>query len=128
MKILTLCALLGVSSNALTVKEVGLFAEGLVVGALKQEGLGDLVQCFEDVEIIGEDAYQAIQDFEERSFEGTKAGIAQLGAAVEEIAVALGDCKSIKTDISKIIKMAAIFKSPLTFAYHVGKDLVVNGV
>lgn len=128
MKILTLCALLGLSANAITIQEVGLFTEGLVAGALKQEGLGDVVQCFKDAESIGEDLYQAVKDFEEKSFDGTKAGIAEIGAAVEEIAAALGDCKNIKADISKLVKMASIFKSPLSFAYHVGKDILVNGV
>jgi hypothetical protein len=70
---------------------------------LKQEGLGDIVTCFNDGETISEDVYQAIQDFELRTFDGTKDAIFKLGEAVEEISTALGDCKSIKTDISKLV-------------------------
>ena len=34
----------------------------------------------------------------------------------------------IEKDIEKLESFAAIFASPMSFAWHVGKDLVVNGV
>lgn len=38
------------------------------------------------------------------------------------------DCSQIKADWKKLEAMAEIFSSPQSFAYHVGKDLLVNGV
>jgi hypothetical protein len=38
------------------------------------------------------------------------------------------DCEGVTADWTKLEKMAEIFASPTSFAYHVGKDLIVNGV
>jgi len=38
------------------------------------------------------------------------------------------DCKASVTEIKNLIDMLKNFKSPLSFAYHVGKDLLVNGI
>lgn len=38
------------------------------------------------------------------------------------------DCSHLKADWAKLAKMVAIFENPTTFAYHVGKDLLINGV
>lgn len=40
---------------------------------------------------------------------------------------AITDCKGVVADLEKLEKMAAIFESPTSFIYHVGKDLIVNG-
>lgn len=37
------------------------------------------------------------------------------------------DCAHTKADWEKLESMAKIFNSPSGFAYHVGKDLMVNG-
>lgn len=39
----------------------------------------------------------------------------------------MSDCSHLKADWAKLEKMVEIFDSPTSFAYHVGKDLVVNG-
>jgi len=39
----------------------------------------------------------------------------------------MSECTSIKADWSRMKAMAAIFKSPSSLAYHVGKDLLING-
>ena len=36
-------------------------------------------------------------------------------------------CKAIPGEISKIREMIASFTNPWTFAYHVGKDILING-
>jgi hypothetical protein len=38
------------------------------------------------------------------------------------------DCHGVVADIEKLEKMAAIFSSPASFAFHTGKDIIVNGV
>jgi hypothetical protein len=37
------------------------------------------------------------------------------------------DCTGAKVDWTKFEEMLRIFNSPTSFAYHVGKDLIVNG-
>jgi hypothetical protein len=37
------------------------------------------------------------------------------------------DCEGVVVDWDKLEKMAYIFKSPKSFAMHVGKDLLLNG-
>lgn len=55
------------------------------------------------------------------------AGIKEVGQVIKVIKSAMSDCSHIKADWEKLAKMAAIFDSPTSFAYHVGKDLIVNG-
>lgn len=43
------------------------------------------------------------------------------------IKAGMKDCSHVKTDWKKLKEMALVLESPHTFAYHVGKDLVVNG-
>ena len=40
----------------------------------------------------------------------------------------MSDCSHIAADWEKLLDMVEIFSSPESFAYHVGKDLLVNGV
>jgi len=37
------------------------------------------------------------------------------------------ECSGIKADWEKLVAMAEIFENPTTFAYHAGKNLIVNG-
>jgi len=45
-----------------------------------------------------------------------------------EIKTMMSVCPGVEVDVQKLEKMAKIFKNPKTFAYHVGKDLLVDGV
>ena len=40
----------------------------------------------------------------------------------------MDDCKVSVEDAQKLAEMAKNFKSPWSFAYHVGEDLLLNGV
>ena len=125
--LVTLAALFGVS-HSFDVKDAGLILEGVFIGALKAEGLDDITHCFTDVEQFGEDVYDAIKDFKQGGFNGIKNGIEHVGQALIDVSKGFTDCSSIAKDITKIEAMAEIFASPYTFAWHIGKDLVVNGV
>merc|ERR1712195_321921 len=39
----------------------------------------------------------------------------------------MSDCSNLKADWGKLEAMIKVFSSPTSFAYHVGKDLMVNG-
>jgi hypothetical protein len=47
---------------------------------------------------------------------------------LKTVKAGMQDCSSLKADWTKLEQMIAIFDSPTSFAYHVGKDLMVNGV
>lgn len=57
-----------------------------------------------------------------------KSGLLEIGKAVKFIPSAVQDCKAITQDLSKLLKMAEIFGHPLSLIYHVGKNLILNGV
>lgn len=46
---------------------------------------------------------------------------------LEVIQKSQNDCRMINADWDKIRKMVAAWRSPATFAYHAGKDLLING-
>ena len=41
---------------------------------------------------------------------------------------ALLQCQNTEQSVVDTIKALGAFKNPITFAYHVGRDLIVNGV
>lgn len=57
-----------------------------------------------------------------------KKGLKELGQALEALPEAMEECKVSISEVQKIKDVLKTFKSPISFAYHVGKDLVVNGV
>ena len=67
----------------------------------------------------------AVNYFKSKTMKGVEAGIKEIGLIVSQISKDMADCKAI--DLSKLEKMGQSFASPATFAYHVGKDLMVNG-
>lgn len=109
-------------------KEVAQITEGILIGALNAEGLENIESCLVDAEHIFGDVKSAIGDFEERSASGTSKGLKELGDAVIQISHMMKDCHGVVADVEKLTKMAAIFSSPASFAFHTGKDIIVNGV
>jgi len=51
-----------------------------------------------------------------------------MGTIAESISNDLQNCEAVEPEFEQLIAMAEQFKSPWSFAYHVGKDLLVNGV
>lgn len=122
-------ALLFAGANASnSVQEAELIVKGILEGAVKAEGLTNIETCIQDVETVVKDSEIAIQDFEKKDAKDVIAGIKEVGEVIKVIKSAVVDCKNIKADWEKLEKMASIFSSPYSFAYHVGKDLIVNGV
>lgn len=108
--------------------EVIKIIEGMLMGALKAESFGDLASCITDVDEAVVDINKAIQDFRSEDSTGVKSGLSDLEGAIIEIAKAVKDCSDIKNDWEKMVEMATAFSNPMSYAYHVGKDLLVNGV
>ena len=100
---------------------------GLLKGAIDAEGFTDIESCIKDAEEVFEDAETAIKDFEKKDVASVIAGIKEIAEMMKVVQSGMKDCSSIKADWEKLMKMIAVFDSPTSFAYHVGKDLIVNG-
>lgn len=46
---------------------------------------------------------------------------------VNSLPKAIMDCKGAESDIKNLIKAIESLNNPLSFVFHVGKDLIVNG-
>lgn len=77
--------------------------------------------------ILGE-VVEAVKDFEEKSASGAAAGLKVLAQVVKDISAEVQTCEGVTADWKRLEAMVTAFDSPLSFAYHVGKDLLVNGV
>jgi len=119
---------LGAKEVSIEVKEVAEVVTGILVGALKAEGLDSIENCIKDSEIVFSDIKDGITLLKKEDAADVLAGLKKIGSGVVEIKAAVSDCKGIVADFETLGKMAAIYSNPWSFAYHVGKDLVVNGV
>ena len=99
---------------------------GLVEGAIDQS-IPSIDTCITDITATAADVEEVVDDFKTGTFESVKAGIQKLGEAVSSIATDLDACQTAVQDIERLDEMAKAFKSPWSFAYHVGKDLLVDG-
>ena len=114
------------SSYTLSTSDVELIIEGILMGAIEKT-LPDAATCIKDIETTVNDVETAVADFKKETFNGVKAGIEMVGTVVKQLSTDLTDCKKITDDVSELEKMAKNFSSPWKFAYHVGKDLIVDG-
>ena len=100
---------------------------GVLRGALHAEGFDDINHCIADAEAVFADAEGAYQDFKAGGAAKVIAGMKELADLFKQVKAGMSDCSSVKADWGKLEKMVAVFDSPTSFAYHVGKDLLVNG-
>jgi len=101
--------------------------KGVLLGAVKAEGLENIETCVSGPEIILKDVETAIKDFKADNAGAMVDGLKHLAVAVAEMKDEVEACKGVSGDWAKLTEMVAIFDSPASFAYHVGKDLIVNG-
>ncbi|WZN63776.1 hypothetical protein HKI87_08g53270 [Chloropicon roscoffensis] len=102
--------------------------EGLVQGFFEYDKYPNLKQCASDITEVYDDLDQAIEDIKEKSVDGVKEGIKLIGESLTEVSNAITDCKGAVEDVENILSVLKEFSSPYSFAFHVGKDLLVNGV
>jgi len=119
---------LGAKEVPVAVKEIAQIVEGILIGALKAEGLDNIENCIKDGETIYSDVKDGIALLEKGDAADELAGLKKIGAGVVEIKSAVSDCEGIVADFGTLAKMAAVYSNPWSFAYHIGKDLLVNGV
>jgi len=100
---------------------------GILMGAVKAEGLENMSKCFSGPMPIIDAVKDAIEDFEKKSVDDTIHGLQEIGLAVNLLASEIQNCEGVVADWKTLEKMAAVFSSPASFAMHVGKDILLNG-
>ena len=119
-------AMTAAAVTAITADDAVQFTEGLVEAAIGKE-VPDVITCLTDVNTLASNVETAFHDFEQEDFNGVKNGIEMMGTIAESISQDLQNCEAVEPEFEQLIAMAQKFKSPLSFAFHVGKDLLVNG-
>lgn len=101
--------------------------EGVLQGALHAEGFDDINTCIQDAEHLFSDAEVAYNDFKAGVASNVINGIKELADMLKVVKSGMQDCSHLTADWKKMETMISIFNSPTIFAYHVGKDLLLNG-
>lgn len=100
---------------------------GILEGAIEAEGLDNIQKCLADAKEVVGDAETAFKDFETKDPSKIIDGIKVVADLVKTIKAGVTDCKGVAGDWKKLEAMIEVFSSPESFAYHVGKDLLING-
>jgi len=119
-KTATLALFLG-SASAFTKTED--IVMGVAMGIAKAEINAG---CIQDVENVITDAEHVVADFKEKSLKSVIAGIKEIVHTVGDVKTGIKDCTGQATLISKLEAAEATLTNPMSFAYHVGKDLLIN--
>jgi hypothetical protein len=101
---------------------------GILAGAVKAEGLTNIENCVQDAETIFTDVKDGVVLLEKGDAADELKGLEDIGRAVFKIKDAIVDCKGVVADFERLAQLAAVFSNPVSFAYHVGKDLLLNGI
>jgi len=105
-------------------KPAGEIAAGIVEGFL---GVPDFKACIEKSVAEVKDVEEAIKLFETKKAPEVLKGIKLIGEAVKGLPDDIKACKAAVSDVQALIGAIKSMTSPATYAYHVGKDLLVNG-
>ncbi|CAD7929214.1 unnamed protein product [Amoebophrya sp. A25] len=92
-------------------------------------GLALVEACIKDDIAFEQNIQAAVAEFEMQTNDGVKSGLAYLATAFESnLPSAIRDCKGTYDQVEAVLASLASFATPQTFAFHIGKDLLVNGV
>ena len=129
MKFYTYALLTGaISANQVNSTKLTQIVTGVLKGALDAEGFDDIDKCITDAKEVYDDVDIAFNDFKSKDVAKIIDGVKHVGDLIKTVKAGMSDCSHLKADWAKLEKMAAIFESPASFAWHVGKDLLLNGV
>jgi hypothetical protein len=102
--------------------------EGLLTGLAFGFHVGDIEECIVNATDTSYYMYEAIVHFEKKDLIDIALGLKDLASAIDGVSDAILTCASAYADdAAELEKELAVFKSPLTLVFEVGKNLVVNG-
>jgi len=114
----------GHTALALPAADAAHIAGGVVEGFLSDQP--DLKTCIVGSATTVKDVDMAVQDFEKRDAADVAQGLRLLADALDEFPTAMKSCKAAEADVKRIEDALEQIHSPRQFAYHFGKDLLVN--
>jgi hypothetical protein len=104
--------------------------KGVMEGFGLTKDIDDMQDCIAKTENEIKDVEAAIKLFEKKNAKDVLNGLGKLGSALELLPNAIQTCdagaKDVKDEAPKLFKALQTLKHPVSFAYHVGKDLMVN--
>merc|ERR1719337_181108 len=104
--------------------------KGVLEGFGLTKDLDEMKDCLANTESEIKDVQEAIELMEKEDAHDVLDGLGKLGSALELLPAAVQKCdaaaKDVKDEAPKLLKALETLKHPREFAYHVGKDLIVN--
>lgn len=105
-------------------------ALGAIEGFTGLEGTLEQL-CLTELKSEEQQMNAAVQLIREKDAKDVLKGLEQVAEALKGVPTAVQECKNAtadaKAEAQKLEQALALMKHPVKFAYHVGKDLVVNG-
>lgn len=100
--------------------------EGLVEGSLEDLHEKDALACIDDAFDAGKDIEAMVHDFEQKKI---IKGLFKISKVVKDAKNTLKGCKGVPTELKdKLEDIEDLFSSPARIAFHVGKDIALNGI
>ena len=100
----------------------------MVIGFGDAVTSGEFSQCIHEDETIFNDVKDGVELLEKKTYKDTLEAIKKFADAAEYLPKAIKECKASYEAIEKLINAIESFKSPRSFIFHVGKDIIVNHV
>lgn len=102
-----------------------------VIGGFFAKDAPDLKSCAGDAESLYSQMDAAIKTMEGAGSTASKVedGLQEMGNVLLSLSDLIKDCQGAEKEITSLVStIRSGFTSPMSFLYHMGKDLVVNGV
>lgn len=104
--------------------------KGVLEGFGVSKTLDEMKDCLASSKSELRDVEDAIELLEKKDAHDVLDGLGKLGSALELLPTTVHDCeaaaKDVKDEAPKLVEALEALKHPKEFAFHVGKDLVVN--
>ena len=101
-------------------------AKGFFDGSGTADGFDGADKCLLDLET---DIHLkgAIRGFKQKGLQNILTGNVMIASKLKVYKNAESDCQNLEAEWDKIGQMAEAWEHPLTFGYHAGKDIIING-
>jgi len=102
--------------------------EGTLEGFFDSATFPHLKACASEAIDAYDEIKKAFEELEQLTASSIKTGLKELGAAYHGLQHALSDCKASSSDIKKFVSAIENgFEHPISFLFHLGKELLING-
>jgi cathepsin L len=102
--------------------------EGTLQGFFDSTTFPHLKACASEATDAYHEIKSAFEELEQLTPSSVKSGLKDLGVAYRGLQGALKDCKASSSDIAKFVSAIEHgFEHPISFLFHLGKELLVNG-